>query len=59
MGRTKNYEPKTIYARLREEYNECHEKRLSQEELGKALGLSKSAVSRIENGDTVPSSPSR
>ena len=54
MGRKKNYEPMTIFARLREEYNECHEKRLSQEELGKMLGLSRSTMCRIENGEKAP-----
>lgn len=55
MGRKKNFEPVTIYARLREDYNECHEKMLSQAALGKMLGLSKSDVSRIENGEKEPS----
>lgn len=44
----------TPFAKLREEYNEIHSKRLSQEAMGKIANVSKSTISRLENGDLQP-----
>lgn len=44
----------TSFAKLREEYNEIHSKRLSQEAMGKIANVSKSTISRLENGDLQP-----
>lgn len=53
MGKKKHFEPVTVYAQLREDYIE-NTGRMSLSALGKKLGISASTVSRIENGETIP-----
>ena len=53
MGKKKYFEPVTVYAQLREDYIE-NKGRMSLSALGKMLGISASTVSRIENGETIP-----
>lgn len=45
---------KTIYAQLREEYNDKNILPMSQTQLAKKLGVSKATVSRYENGTSTP-----
>lgn len=54
MGKKKNMDSVTVFAQLREEYNETHSKTMSLEKLGELLGISKATVSRIENGESRP-----
>lgn len=55
MGKSKNLDAVTPFAKLREEYNETHDKTLSQTDMGKIAHVSKSTISRIENGTKPPS----
>lgn len=55
MGKTSHTDSVTIYAQLRENYNDTHSDFLSQSKLGEALGVTKSMVSKIENGKVLPS----
>ncbi len=57
MGKKKNLDSQTVFAQLREEYNETHSKTISLEELGKQLGISRATVGRIENGEADPKEP--
>lgn len=54
MGKNKNFDAVTPFAKLREEYNETHDKRLSQTDMGKIAYVSSSTISRIENGTQPP-----
>lgn len=49
MGASKNIDAVTIFARLRERYNENSPVLLSQAALAKKFGVSKSTISRLEN----------
>ena len=55
MGKPKHPDSVTIYAQLRENYNDTHSDFLSQSKLGEVLGVTKSMVSKIENGQVRPS----
>ena len=44
----------TIFAKLRENYNDTHSKRISQKDVGDIAHVSKSTISRIENGEIQP-----
>lgn len=55
MGKPTHTDSVTIYAQLRENYNDTHSDFLSQSKLGKALGVTTSMVSKIENGRVLPS----
>lgn len=46
---SKNIEPKTIFAKLRERYNEENNKMLSQDKLAEKFGVSRHTISRLEN----------
>lgn len=50
MGKRKHTDSVTKFAELREEYNDEHSKKISQEDMGKIAHVSKSTISRIENG---------
>lgn len=60
MGKRKYMDSQTVYAKLREEYNEHNKKHnpdkelMSQKKLGDLLNVSKATVSRIENGKSSP-----
>ena len=55
MGKPKHENAVTPFAKLREEYNETHDKTVSQSDMGKNAHVSKSTISRIENGEQKPS----
>lgn len=44
----------TVFARLREEYNETHDERLTQVKLAEKLCISRDTLIRIEKGETFP-----
>lgn len=54
MGKRKHTDSVTKFAELREEYNDEHSKKISQEDMGKIAHVSKSTISRIENGEQKP-----
>lgn len=54
MGKRKHTDSVTKFAKLREEYNDEHSKKISQEDMGKIAHVSKSTISRIENGEQQP-----
>lgn len=54
MGKKKHITPVTVFAQLRERYNETHSEFLSQEKMGKIVHVSKATISRIENGSFTP-----
>ena len=45
---------KTIFAELRENYNETHSKQIAQQYIADKAFVSKSTISRIETGETAP-----
>lgn len=49
MGARKNIDSVTIFAKLRERYNETHSDYLSQAALGKIIGVSATTINRFEN----------
>lgn len=49
MGASKHIDAVTIFAKLRERYNEEHSDLLSQAALARKLGVSKATISRLEN----------
>jgi len=52
MGAPNNIDAVTIFAKLRERYNEEHSHYLSQEALARKFGVSKSTISRLETDPT-------
>lgn len=54
MGKPKHANAVTPFAELRETYNDTHNKILSQTDMGKIAHVSKSTISRIENGEISP-----
>lgn len=54
MGKRKHENTVTVFAKLREEYNETHDKMISQTAIGKMANVTKSTISRIENGEQQP-----
>ena len=46
---------KTTFKKLRDDYNETHNKRISQQYIADKAFVSKSTISRIENGEIEPS----
>lgn len=54
MGKRKNLDSVTVFAELREKYNETHNQLMSQKKLGKMLGIGTATVSRIENDESKP-----
>ena len=54
MGKPKHENAITPFAKLREEYNETHDKMLSQSAMGQIANVTKSTISRIENGKQQP-----
>ncbi len=52
MGAPKNIDAVTIFAKLRERYNEEHSDYLSQEALARKFGVSKATISRLETDPT-------
>lgn len=49
MGMSKNIDPKTIFAKLRERYNEEHSEMLTQEKLTKKFEVCRGTIYRLEN----------
>ena len=49
MGMSKNIDPITIFAKLRERYNEEHSELLTQDKLAEKFGVSRSTIFRLEN----------
>ena len=54
MGKSKYLDAVTPFAKLREEYNETHDKMVSQTYMAELADVSKSTISRIENGIQHP-----
>lgn len=54
MGKRKHANAVTPFAELRETYNDTHNKMLSQTDMGEMAHVSKSTISRIENGVQSP-----
>lgn len=54
MAKEEYTDIRTPFLKLREDYNETHNKMLSQEAIGKICNVSKSTINRIENGLQPP-----
>lgn len=54
MGKKKHENPVTIYAQLREEYNDNNFHTISQAQLADKLKISRATLCRIENGTAKP-----
>lgn len=54
MAKDEFMDTRNAFLKLREEYNETHNKILSQEAMGKICNVSKSTIQRIENGLQPP-----
>lgn len=55
MAKDEFWDTRNPFLKLREEYNETHNKILSQEAIGKICNVSKSTIQRIERGLQPPS----
>ena len=45
---------KTVFAELREQYNERNSKRITQKEIAEKLSVDRTSISRLENGQRQP-----